>query len=90
MTQFTVVGLDWEACDWVAERLRVVAKRAALPLDVRVSQDALDVQRSGRIGACTLLSGGHVVAQDPLPDDAGLQRLIVAASTAAGSSANAA
>jgi hypothetical protein len=73
MTELTVAGVDRRHCEEVATRLRGIARRAALPVRVHVTSDAIDVQRTGRLGACTVLADGEVIARDPMPADAELE-----------------
>jgi hypothetical protein len=72
MTELLVAGLDSAVCRQVAQRLRVLAQRAGLPVAVRVTSDAIDVQRLGKVGACTLLVDGRKVAENPFGPDADL------------------
>lgn len=82
MTELIVAGLDREEDKRVARTLRAIAQHAALPMVIRVTADALEVQRLGKSGVCTLIADGRRVAQSPFPDDAALEKLLVAAVTA--------
>jgi hypothetical protein len=92
MTRLTVAGLDRGEGNHLAQRLRTLARHANLPVDVRVATDALEIQRVGKLGACTLIADGRIVAQGALPGDAELEKLLVtwAASAEAGRDASAA
>ena len=83
MTQLIVAGLDRTGCDGIARRLRALARHAHVPLDVKVTTDAIDVQRLGKLGAVSLIFGGRTVAQEPLPDDVELEKRLVAWSASA-------
>jgi hypothetical protein len=93
VTQVTVAGLDRGGCDQLARRLRTLTRHAALPVDVHVTSDALEVQRVGKLGACTLIADGRIVAQGPLHGDLELEKLLVtwaASAEVSGPGANAA
>ncbi len=70
MTELLVAGLDGAVCRQTAQRLRAIAQRAGLPVVVRVTSDAIEVQRLGTIGMCTLLADGRKVAEGPFGPDA--------------------
>jgi hypothetical protein len=82
MTEVIVAGFDREECKRLARRLRAIAQHAALPMVIRVTGDAIEVQRLGKSGACTLIVDGHKVAQGPFPGDDELEKLLVASVTA--------
>lgn len=77
MTTLLIAGLDRREDDRLARRLRRLAQHAALPVVVQVTTDALDVQRLGHLGGCTMLADGRRVAERPFPGDAELERLLV-------------
>ena len=77
MTTLTIAGLERGPCEQLAQRLRAAARHAAVPVAIRVTTDALDVQRLGTLGACTLLANDRVVARAPWPADVDLERLLV-------------
>ena len=73
-----VAGTDRKECEAIARRLRALAHESDLHVNVHETNDALDVQRLGKLGACTLLADGVVVAHDPFPGDGDLKRLLIA------------
>jgi hypothetical protein len=75
MTELTVAGLDRGECARIARRVRALAHDTALEVNVRVTSDAIEVQRLGKLGACTLLANGRFLAQNP--GDVELKRLLV-------------
>ena len=77
MTELLVAGLDRREDDRLARRLRRLARHVALPVVVRVTTDAVDVQRLGNLGGCTLLVDGRKVAERPFPGDAEIERRLV-------------
>ena len=82
MTELIVAGLDRAECQRLAGRLRGIAQQAALPMVIRVTTDAIEVQRLGKFGTCTLIVNGRKVAQNPFPGDARLEKLLLASVTA--------
>jgi hypothetical protein len=76
MTELMVAGLDRGECDRLARRLRTLAQHAALPVVVRITNDAIEVQRLGTLGACALIADGRKVAHSPFPGDAELETLL--------------
>jgi hypothetical protein len=71
-----MAGIDRERSYQLARRVRTLARRAGLSVDVQVTTDALEVQRVGKLGACTLIANGRIVAEDPLPGDSELEKLL--------------